>query len=157
MTFEFYFPEYNDPTSACCEAFANADTMSFYFTFTNNKGDSFILEPCEAPKVLLRKYNENGEEIPNTEDYVPPKNHISQMDDKAVQLKVRWTQEMGIIADKNWQYCASCEVSAKKSDGFTYRLNKLTIYADELGGYNPEDKTSDWGDGEKKPLTMRIE
>jgi hypothetical protein len=164
ITFEFYFPAYNDPTSACCETFANADTMSFYFTFTNNKGDSFILEPCEAPKILLRTYDENGKPVENNEDYVPPRRHDNihdiDMDDKVVQLKVRWTQEMGIIADYDWSYGARCEVTAKKTDGFTYRLNEFTIKAEENIPYDPETKTSKegekWAAGEKKELTITI-
>jgi hypothetical protein len=157
ITFEFYFPEFNDPISACCESFANADTMSFYFTFTNNKGDSFILEPCEPPYILMRKYDTEGNEIPNDSEYLPLHHEDTGMDDKVVQLKVRWTQEMGIIADSNWSNSALCEVAAKKSDGFTYRLNQFIINAEiSREEYNPDDKTSTWTEGKKNQIKMWI-
>ena len=66
---------------------------------------------------------------------------------------------MGIIADNNWGNSALCEVAAKKSDGFTYRLNQFTIKAEiSSEEYNPDDKTSSsWTEGKKNQIKMWIQ
>lgn len=161
ITFDFYFPDFNDPQKECCDAFANANTMSFYFTFTNNIGDTFTID-AEEPKVLIRKFDEDGEKI-NLEDYVPYEGESDKKDkkDKAVLLQVRWTQEMGIILDTNWKSNTVCQVFARKSDGFTYRLNKFRINVDWVSediDYNQDTRTSDdskWPDG-KRQVKLKI-
>ena len=150
MTFDMFFPGLNDPMKGACEAFANTDMMSFYFTFTTSNGDAYVLEPFET-KVLLQKYNEEVcdwyDEDEDELDYLPSGN---TKNDKIVLLKVRWTQEMGVIADKQWNGGVICEFAAKTREGFTYKIQQFYLkfngIFDEGGNpvnYDPDSKTSD--------------
>jgi hypothetical protein len=65
----------------------------------------------------------------------------------AVKLKFRWPQDMGIIADTEWQGTTRCSLVIKTGSNFIYRTVWFSLSwsgdSAQEGGYHPDTKTSD--------------
>jgi hypothetical protein len=60
-----------------------------------------------------------------------------------VHMEVRWTQDMGVMADYKWQTNTVCTIIAKTKSNFTYKLSGIRFnWSGQEGGYNPKDRTS---------------
>ena len=121
--FEFKFDLSAAPVNGQCEAFADYDTMSYSFIFTNAKKDSYTLYPFEVKQ--LESTNAN---------------------DLLLGMKVKWTQDMGIMADEVWFANTNLVILGKTKDNFVYKIAglkyKFNGFEDGVT-YNTSTKTSE--------------
>ena len=99
ITFQMLFLNDLEPHLMMNQAFADFDSMGFTFKFTNGNKESFYLTPEVS-------YDEN----------------ISTSAETYVNFKIIFTQEMGVLADKEWSDGASIEIYAKTQDNFIYKV-----------------------------------
>lgn len=151
ITFDMYFPDEKDPLNMACEAFSNVNMMAFQFKFTNKSGDIYPIDPFET-KGIMKEYDENGQAKQPLPGEEPPSKG------KIVRMKVRWSQEMGVLADSNWKNNTKVEITARKNDGFVYRLSEFKLcFEGQDGGYNPETgESTGLTEGQKGKTQVQI-
>jgi hypothetical protein len=119
--FKFRFKKNAKPTESNCEAFGDYKSMSYKFIFTNGEGEKFTLSSSEV---------EPGED----DNYT------------YISIKVKWTQDMGIAYDNEWQNGINLTILAKTRENFVYKITELTYafggFVDSGVSYNPETKKS---------------
>jgi hypothetical protein len=122
LGFEIGLPYKENPSDRTCEVFGNATMMSYTLKLKNGRDQMFTLSPVEAVT------NDDGS------------------GGGSVVLKFRWSQDMGIMADSEWQGATSCLLTGKTGSGFIYKLSWFTLkWSDSSqSGYDPGTKTSEW-------------
>lgn len=130
MSFDLYFPNEPDPQAKKCETFGDTQTMSYTLKLRNNNEDIYELSPSETSAVT--------------------DTNITHDQYRKIILTFRWTQDMGIMADNNWQRSTYCQLIARTGGNFIYRLKwfQLTWNENSQPGYNAKDKKSSGTDGE---------
>ena len=123
LTFRMKFNMSGNPPSWQCQAFANYDRMSYIFKFSDNGNKNIYYINCN--EFYVTKQSESLYYI----DYV-----------------VKWTQDMGILADPNWQSNTKVEIYAKTPSNFTYKVSQFLLNfggQDYCGGTNKTDMGTD--------------
>jgi hypothetical protein len=105
--------------------------MSYTFKFRNKNGDTYELKPSVSADTT------------NT-DYA------------RILFTLKWTQDMGVMADYVWQDDTSCTIIAKTRSNFTYKLNQFGFSYTGQAGYEPSDKSSSLNPGEKATTNVSI-
>ena len=131
LSFKFRFNEETTlPLSRNCEAFANVDSMS-YTIYVKNRDESYSLD-AEAEYIPRQGGDHYGYLI----------------------LTSKWTEEMGIIPDKQWKNDLIVTIVGKTREGFTYKINEVHL---EGGGftngfvtYDPNTRTGTGFENGKK-------
>jgi hypothetical protein len=100
ITFQMKFINTGSPENMSNQAFADYLRMGFTFKFTNCNDESFYL----TPEVSL----------------VNPES--TSTDITKINLKVIFTQEMGVLADDIWNCGANLTIFATTQEGFIYRI-----------------------------------
>jgi hypothetical protein len=140
VTFQIYSINNGTPQNMTNQVFADFNSMGFTVKFKNMNNQAFYL----TPEVSL--------DATSTEDIAK------------INLKVTFTQEMGVLADKEWnndKVGARVNIFAKTRDNFTYKLS-LSDTGNEFwlenvykkqAKYNSETKTSSGIDEGEKVIT----
>ena len=110
-----------NPNNRLNQSISDYNVNGYIFKFTNSNDDSYYLNP------------ESITPPSTTNDYV--------------KFKVKWTQDMGILADKEWSNGALVTLFIKMSSNFVYKLDRFRLKAvsaqtDQEGQYNPETRES---------------
>jgi hypothetical protein len=138
ITFDFKFNPLNPPTSRQCEAFGNYSMMAYTFRFENSKGDVYDIDKVDVtttPPVV----NETTDPV-------------------IIHFKMKWTQDMGILGDKEWNgNNTQVTIFAKTQENFVYKLNKFRLVGVEQPGYNSSTKKADFDENIKKKTTAKID
>ena len=151
ITFDMYFPDEKNPLNMACEAFSNTNMMSFQFKFTNKAGDIYPIEPFEVKGIMIQ-YDKDGKVKKPAPGEEPPSKG------KIVRVKVRWLQDMGVLADENWGSATNVEITARKNDGFVYKLSSFHLCGiKQDGGYDPKTgESTGLNEGDKGNTTVNI-
>ena len=104
MTFEFYFPDKDNPADRACEAIANTGKMSYTLKLKNANEDTFNLTPFEATNDASASSSE-----------------------MKVKLKFRWQASMGLMKDEQWRGRTKCTLSAKSGSNFIYQIPEFSL------------------------------
>lgn len=130
LTIEMFFPKKDNPIDRACETIANANMMSYTLNLRNAYDESYQLSPSKVLTPGMDDDTGSGEKVK----------------DGAVKLKFRWSQDMGIIADTEWQSTTRCSLVAKTGSNFIYRTSWFSLSWDgdsaQEGGYDPSTKSS---------------
>jgi len=121
ITFDFQFHPKYPPIDRECEAFADYDMMRYVFRFKNRKGDTFDIDKVEVTTT--------------------PSAITSSTTEVTLHFKLRWTQDMGILADLEWQDNTRVTIFAKNQENFTYKIMEFGLdFICQYGNYDPETK-----------------
>ena len=104
LTFRMKFDMSGTPPNWQCQAFASYDIMSYIFKFSD-------------------KNNRNIYYINCNEFYVTKQSDLVYY----IDYVVKWTQDMGILADPNWQNNTKVEIYAKTPSNFTYKVSQFLL------------------------------
>ena len=119
----------SDPYSATNMSVADYGVNGYIFKFTNNNGDVYELTP---ESISANNISDNI---------------------RIIEFKVRWTQDMGILADREWSAGATVSVFIKTPSSFIYKLNEF-----KLNPVNPEDtRQQEAGSNEGNPCKYNRE
>jgi hypothetical protein len=123
ITFDFKFHPKKPPVDRECEAFADYDMMRYIFRFKNSKGDTYDIDKVEVTST-------------------PPQSGIDEDTEVVIlHFKMRWTQDMGILADSEWQNHTKVTIFAKNQENFTYKIMEFNLdFKCQDGGYDPQTK-----------------
>ena len=131
LTLELFFPKKDNPLDRACETVANAGMMSYTLSLRNAHDEAYQLQPNKVLTPGMDDDTGTGEVVK----------------EGAVKLKFRWTQDMGIIADTQWQGTTRCSLVIKTGSNFIYRTVWFSLSwsgdSAQEGGYHPDTKTSD--------------
>ena len=131
LTLELFFPKKDNPIDRACETVANAGMMSYTLNLRNAHDEAYQLQPSKVLTPGMDDDTGSGEVVK----------------DGAVKLKFRWMQDMGIIADTEWQGTTRCSLVIKTGSNFIYRTSWFNLSwsgdSAQEGGYHPSTKTSD--------------
>ena len=116
VTFSMCLPIDSTPSNSVCEAFADYSSMAYTFKFKNENGDVYELRPSVSV---------------DTSDESYPK----------VLFTVKWTQDMGVMADSGWRSSTKCTIIAKTRSNFTYKINEIDFTFNNQPNYNRRTKT----------------
>lgn len=104
LTFRMKFDMSGTPPNWQCQAFASYDIMSYIFKFSD-------------------KNNRNIYYINCNEFYVTKQSDLVYY----IDYVVKWTQDMGILADENWRNNTKVEIYAKTPSNFTYKVSQFLL------------------------------
>ena len=116
ITFQMKFINNLAPHLMMNQAFADFDFMGFTFKFTNGKNETYYL----TPEVSV-----DGNSTP---------------DIAYLNFRLVFSQEMGVLADKEWNDGAKMEIFAKAQDNFTYRVMDMNLSAAQQQNYSQEKR-----------------
>ena len=137
ITFDIPVSSTGDPVNGICESFIDYRSMSYKVRFRSGD-EAYDLKPS---RVYTDESSGEG----------PGENPI-------VHVEVRWTQDMGVIADEDkWGNNTVCDIIAKTRSNFTYKLGDIRLkFKGQAGGYHSDSKTSDLQPGEKGGTSVQI-
>jgi hypothetical protein len=107
----------------------------------NGVGDIFSLTPSKVLTTGMDDDSDSHQTVP----------------EGIVKLKFRWSQDMGIMADNDWQGGTSCMIVAKTGSNFIYRTQWFGLsWGSQAGSYDPDKKSSEMEVGTRYATTTQI-